>query len=112
MDSTETKYNFYKRAFKGGGQTIQQTQPQSETIDIQPQTQTQTQVQDQQDQQEIPQPMDTNVDMDTNNLQQLNKEIPKSKINFKLSSFFGNLNQTLGSKQKINLDDVICGYFI
>jgi len=116
MDSTETKYNFYKRTFKGGAQVSQETQ--SETINIQPQaptqaplqeemaqTETQNQTQEQQNVQTETQgqPMAT----DGANLEKLNQEIPKSKISFKVSSIVGNLEQTLGSKQKINFDQLL-----
>ncbi len=119
MDSTETKYNFYKRAFRGGAQATQ-TPTQSETINLQPQTQPeqiqpQEQVQTQPEQiqpQEQTQTQDQTQaqgePMATNgvNLQQLNQEIPKNKINFKVASMVGNLDQTLGPKQKINFDQL------
>jgi hypothetical protein len=94
MDSTETKYNFYKRTFKGGAQTTQQETPQQET----PQQET--------PQQEIPQEATESqpMGMDGESLQQLNQEVPKNKINFKVTSIVGNLDQTLGPKQKINFD--------
>lgn len=116
MDSTETKYNFYKRTFKGGAQVSQETQ--SETINIQPQAPTQAPLQEEmaqtenqnqtQEQQNVQtetqgQPMAT----DGANLEKLNQEIPKSKISFKVSSIVGNLEQTLGSKQKINFDQLL-----
>jgi len=111
MDSTETKYNFYKQTFKGGAQ---QTLTQTETINIQPQappqqenvqvqqTETQQNTQTETQQNTQGQPMET----DGANLQQLNQEIPKNKINFKVASIVGNLDQTLGDKQKINFDQL------
>jgi hypothetical protein len=120
MDSTETKYNFYKRTFKGGAQVSQETQ--SETINIQPQaptqaptqaplqeemaqTENQNQTQEQQNVQTETQGQP--IATDGANLEKLNQEIPKSKISFKVSSIVGNLEQTLGSKQKINFDQLL-----
>lgn len=134
MDSTETKYNFYKRALKGGAQpqvqqvqaqvqpqyqaqpqlqTQYQAQPQptqTETINIQGQTQAQPeqeQTQDQSEQQNYSQTQSQTMETDGASLQQLNQEVPKNKINFKVASIVGNLDQTLGEKQKINFDKLL-----
>ena len=126
MDSTETKYVFYKRAFKGGAQTKQKaSQPQSETINIQPQpqqqveqtndvqennqteNQTENQTQEQDQTQNEGQNQEQNIAPDGASLDELNQEIPKNKINFKVSTIVGNLDQTLSSKQKINFDQLL-----
>jgi hypothetical protein len=121
MDSTETKYVFYKRAFKGGAQTKQKaSQPQSETINIQPQPQqqveqtndvqenkTENQTQEQDQTQNEGQNQEQNIAPDGASLDELNQEIPKNKINFKVSTIVGNLDQTLSSKQKINFDQLL-----
>ena len=120
MDSTKTKYNFYKKTFKGGAQ-----QTLTETINIQPQppqqqenvqsqqnvqteTQQQENVQNETQQQENVQTetQDQTIATEGANLEQLNQEIPKNKINFKVGSMVGNLDQTLGDKQKINFDQL------
>jgi hypothetical protein len=115
MDSTETKYNFYKRAFKGGAQTTQQSQ--SETVSTSQQELPQQELPQQElPQQESPQqesPQQANegqaqpMPTDGENLQQINQEVPRNKINFKVTSIVGNLDQTLGPKQKINFDKLI-----
>jgi len=105
MDSVETKYDFYKRGVKGGAQT----QPQSETIDLQPQQQEQIQAetQEQTQLQEQVQSETQSMGPDGATLKQLNEQIPKNKINFKVSSIVGNLDQTLGPTQKVNIDKLL-----
>lgn len=97
MDSTETRYNFYKKSFKGGAQAVA-TQPQES---VAPESATQPQ--------ESAAPAQETAtasatEPQDEGLNQINQKIPKVKVNFKISSLFGNLDQTLGSKQKINLD--------
>ena len=91
METTEGRYDFYKRAFKGGA--LEQTQQiQSEQIN-----------QAQSEQAPIEQVQDQ-----TQSVQQMEgqEQVPKTKVNFKISNMIGNLDQTLGSKQKINIDSM------
>mgnify|MGYP000657177233 CR=1 FL=1 len=88
MESTEARYDFYKRSFNGGA--VVQT---SEQTPVQPQTQEQP-----------PTPTPTPEQIDGTN--QINGQVPKTKIDFKISSIIGNLDQTLGSKQRINIDSL------
>ncbi len=106
MDSTETKYNFYKRAFRGGAQTVQQTQEPALVSEPSP-----AQVKEQEQDPTLltetsaPSPSATPSVLPTqaDGLQQLNAEIPKTKIDFKI----GNLDLSLGPKQKINIDKML-----
>ena len=118
MNSTELKYNFYSRTLKGGTQTIplqQQTVPlQQEQVPLQ-QTQqvpNQTQQDPNQTQQQEQQQAQTQVStsgLEEEGLNQLNQQVPKTKVDFKIATIIGNLDQTLGSKQKINIDNLFIG---
>ena len=125
MNSTELKYNFYSRTLKGGTQTIplqQQTVPlQQEQVPLQQtqqvpnQTQqdpNQTQQDPNQTQQQEQQQAQTQVStsgLEEEGLNQLNQQVPKTKVDFKIATIIGNLDQTLGSKQKINIDNLFIG---
>jgi hypothetical protein len=107
MNSTESRYNFYSKAFKGGAQPVAGQQVQ--TIDLAPQQQdlNQNQTQEQQDlnqSQTQPNPSNDGLAVEEEGLKQINEQVPKTKVDFKIASMIGNLDQTLGSKQKINID--------
>lgn len=109
MDSTESRYNFYARAFKGGAQTaavpVQQEQLTNQNQQVQQVQQVPQVAQSQEPQvQQESQTQVTNGELEEEGLNQLNEQVPKTKVDFKITSIIGNLEQTLGSKQKINID--------
>ena len=92
MSNTEQKYDFYKRTLAGGTETVvleqspkEEPQPVAEST-TSPGTPTGT-------------PPATPTGTPT-------QEVPKIKVDFKLTSMIGNLDQTLGKKQKINIDQL------
>jgi hypothetical protein len=112
MNSTESKYNFYKKAFRGGAQPVStetQLSPSTEQSQSQSQAEPQLEQQPEQSQSEPQQVQQTeqvkeNAEQDLN---ELNKTVPNKKVDFRVSTFFGNLDQTLAFKQKINLDPIL-----
>ena len=111
MKSTESKYNFYERAFKGGAQTtndqVQQQPVQEQPVQQQTVQQQEGQQQPVQEQQQYEgQQQVSTGELQDEGLNQLNQQVPKTKVDFKIATIIGNLDQTLGSKQKINIDNL------
>jgi hypothetical protein len=121
MKSTESKYNFYERAFKGGAQTtndqVQQQPVQEQPVQQQPVQEQPVQQQTVQQQEGQQQPVQeqqqyegqqqvSTGELQDEGLNQLNQQVPKTKVDFKIATIIGNLDQTLGSKQKINIDNL------
>jgi hypothetical protein len=120
MNSVELKYNFYDRALKGGTQQVvtpqvvtpQVPEQQGLTQQVPEQQVTEQQVPTQQvteqqvtEQQVTEQQTKVSTDeLEQDGLNKLNQQIPKTKVDFKFATIIGNLDQTLGSKQKINID--------
>lgn len=95
METTDGRYDFYKRAFKGGADATQAQQEVQAPVE-----------QPQQEQQQADQTQQQADESQQDGMEQLNQQVPKTKINFKISNMIGNLDQTLGSKQKINIDSM------
>lgn len=112
MNSTESKYNFYARAFRGGSKktTATELEPTEELEENVSQPEESSKPEEPSKSEELDESEgseESSKSKSQEKIDTINQQIPKTKVNFKISNIVGNLDQTLNTKQKINIDNLL-----
>lgn len=118
MNSTESKYNFYARAFRGGSkkttatelEPTEELEESPEVIENVSQPEESSKLEEPSKSEELDESEgseESSKSKSQEKIDTINQQIPKTKVNFKISNIVGNLDQTLNTKQKINIDNLL-----